>query len=65
MFLTGYVALLVLAALPLVRTFLSGRRTGPPVVWLHRLYRDLSYVAAAVLAIICFEAALTISLQNY
>jgi uncharacterized membrane protein (UPF0182 family) len=65
MFLTGYVALVLLAALPLIRTFLRGWRAGPPVVWLHRLYRDLSYLAVAVLAIICFETALTISLQNY
>jgi hypothetical protein len=65
MFLTGYVALILLAALPLVRTFLRGGRAGPPVVWLHRLYRDLAYPAAAVLTIICFETALTISLQNY
>ena len=35
------------------------------MVFLHRLYRDLAYIAAAVLAIICFETALTISLQNY
>ena len=35
------------------------------MVFLHRLYRDLAYIAAAVLAIICFETALNISLQNY
>jgi len=65
MFLTAYVALILLAAFPLVRTLLIGGRASLSVVWLHRLYRDLSYVAAVVLVIICFETALTISLQNY
>ena len=64
MFLFGYVLLILLAALPLGRTFLN-ERGGSPVVFLHRLYRDLAYIAAAVLGIICFETALTISLQNY
>ena len=50
---------------PLARTLLmwEGRRAS--VALLHRLYRDLAYIAAAVLAIICFETALTISLQIY
>ena len=50
---------------PLARTLLmwGGRRAS--VALLHRLYRDLAYIAAAVLAIICFETALTISLQIY
>ena len=65
MFLTAYVALVLLAALPLARTFLTGRGGRASVVFLHRLYRDLAYIAAAVLAIICFETALNISLQNY
>ena len=65
MFLFGYVLLVLLAALPLGRTFLKERGSGSPVVFLHRLYRDLAYIAAAVLAIICFEATLNISLQNY
>ena len=50
---------------PLGRTFLKERSSGSPVVFLHRLYRDLAYIAAAILAIICFEATLNISLQNY
>ena len=45
--------------------FLEAEDGGSPVVFLHRLYRDLAYIAAAVLGIICFETALTISLQNY
>jgi uncharacterized protein len=65
MFLTGYIILILMAGLPLART-LAGRRGGdPPTVFLHRLYRDFAYVAVAVLAVICFEMALTISLQNY
>ena len=65
MFLTAYVALILFAAFPLARTLLmwEGRRAS--VALLHRLYRDLAYIAAAVLAIICFETALTISLQIY
>jgi len=65
MFLTVYVALVLFAAFPLARTLLmwGGRRAS--VALLHRLYRDLAYIAAAVLAIICFETALTISLQIY
>ena len=64
MFLFGYVLLVLLAALPLGRTVLT-QRGGSPVAFLHRLYRDLAYIAAAVLGIIFFETVLTISLQNY
>jgi hypothetical protein len=65
MFQFGYLLLILVAALPLGRTFLSERSGGSPVVFLRRLYRDLAYIAAAVLGIILFETALTISLQNY
>jgi uncharacterized membrane protein (UPF0182 family) len=65
MFNFGYLLLILLAVLPLGRTFLNQKAGGSPVVFAHRLYRDLSYVAAAVLGIVCFEAAMTISLQNY
>ena len=65
MFLTTYVALVLVAALPLARTLLTGKAGRSGVMFLHRLYRDFAYIAAAVLAIICFERALTISLQNY
>jgi hypothetical protein len=64
MFLFGYVLLVLLAALTLSRTILT-QRGGSPLVLAHRLYRDLAYIAAAVFGIICFETALTISLQNY
>jgi hypothetical protein len=65
MFLIAYVALVLLAALPLARTLLTRRGGRSGVIFLHRLYRDLAYIAAAVVAIIGFEMALTISLQNY
>jgi hypothetical protein len=65
MFLTAYIVLILSAVFPLARTFLTGRGGHPPVVFLRRLYRDLAYLAAAVLAIFCFEMALNISLQNY
>ena len=65
MFLFGYVLLVLLAALPLGRTFLKERGSASPVVFLHRLYRDLAYIAAAVLGIISFETVLSIALQNY
>src|SRR6516164_1573934 len=65
MFLTAYVALVLFALLPLARTLLGGRGGRSGVIFLHRLYRDLAYIAAAVVAIIGFEMALTISLQNY
>ena len=51
MFLFGYVVLILLAAVPLGRTFLTGRGSGSPTVFLHRLYRDLAYIAVAVLGL--------------
>ena len=65
MFLTAYAALILLATLSLIRTLSRGRNGDPYPVFLRRLYRDLSYLAGAVLAIICFETALRISLQDY
>jgi len=62
MFLTGYVALILLAALPLIRTLSWGSDGDPYPVFLHRLYRDLVYLVSAILAIICFETALRVSL---
>ena len=64
MFQFGYFLVILLAALPLGRTFLR-QRGGSSVVLLRRLYRDLAYIAAAIIGIICFETALKISLQNY
>ena len=65
MFLFGYVFVVLLAALPLGRTFLNEGSGSSRVEFLHRLYRDLAYIAVAILGIIGFETALTISLENY
>jgi uncharacterized membrane protein (UPF0182 family) len=65
MFQFGYLLIVLLAALPLGRTFLNQQAGGSRVFFVHRLYRDLAYIAAAVLGIICLEAVLTISLQDY
>src|SRR5271165_4233699 len=65
MFQSGYILLVLLAAAPLIRTLLKGRDGGASLAFLHRIYRDFAYIAAAVVAIICFETALNISLQNY
>jgi uncharacterized membrane protein (UPF0182 family) len=65
MFHSGYILLVLLAALPLIRTLLKGTDGDAPLIFLHRIYRDFAYIAAAVLGIICFETALNISLQNY
>jgi uncharacterized membrane protein (UPF0182 family) len=64
MFLISYALLIFLAALPLIRTFRRDRRDESRIVLLHRLYRDFGYIAAAILAIICFEVVLAISLQD-
>jgi hypothetical protein len=52
----------LVAAVPLTRTLLHGIDSRPPVALLHRLYRDLSYIAIAGVCIVCFETVLTISL---
>ncbi|MGY3484727.1 uncharacterized membrane protein (UPF0182 family) [Bradyrhizobium sp. USDA 4011] len=61
----GYLLLVLLAALPLGRTLLSRQAGGSPAMFVHRLYRDLAFIAAAVLGLICLESVLTISLQDY
>jgi uncharacterized membrane protein (UPF0182 family) len=65
MFLTAYITLILFAGLPLARTLFGGRGSRSGVIYLHRLYRDVTYIAVAVVAIICFETALRVSLQNY
>ena len=65
MFMASYVLLVLLAAVPLIRTLLKGKGGAAPLIFLHRIYRDFAYIAVAVLGIIGFETALNISLQNY
>src|SRR6516162_11551989 len=65
MFMASYVLLVLLAALPLIRTLLKGKGGAAPLIFLHRIYRDFAYIAVAALGIIGLETALNISLQNY
>jgi uncharacterized membrane protein (UPF0182 family) len=65
MFLVSYVILVLVASIPLAKT-LSRRQTGiPSLAYAHRIYRDLAYITVAVLAVIAFETALTVSLNYY
>ena len=64
MFEVAYLFALALSALPLGNTLLQ-RRSGNHIAFTHRLYRDAAYILAAVLAIICLEVGLSISLENY
>ena len=64
MFEVAYLFVLALAALPLAYTLLQ-QGGGNHVAFVHRLYRDAAYILAAVLGIVCLEAALGISLENY
>jgi uncharacterized membrane protein (UPF0182 family) len=64
MFEFTYLFVLILASLPLVFTVLR-RGSSNHIAFVHRLYRDAAYILATVLGIICLEAALSISLENY
>jgi uncharacterized protein len=64
MFEFTYLFMLILASLPLVFTVLR-RGSSNHIAFVHRLYRDAAYILATVLGIICLEAALSISLENY
>ena len=63
MFAIAYLSLVVLAALPLAGSLL--RRSAGEAISVHRLYRHAAYIVIAILAVICFDAALRISLENY
>jgi uncharacterized membrane protein (UPF0182 family) len=65
MFALGYLILILAAATPLVRTLVENRGAPASVPFLHRVYRDLAYIAAAVIAILLLEVVFTVSLQNY
>ena len=64
MFEIAYLLIVALAALPLARSLLLGA-SGDHIAFVHRLYRDAAYMAIAILAVFCLEAALRISLENY
>ncbi len=63
MFEIAYLSLVVLGALPLAGSLL--RRSAGEAISVHRLYRQAGYIAIAILAVICFDAALQIALENY
>jgi hypothetical protein len=65
MFALAYLVLVLVAALPLAATLLRHRGDPPSLALAHRIYRDLAYIAAAILAIIALETTFTIALQNY
>ncbi|MFZ2081402.1 MAG: UPF0182 family protein [Xanthobacteraceae bacterium] len=64
MFEIAYFLIVALAALPLAWSLLLGA-SGDHIAFVHRLYRDAAYMAIAILAVFCLEAALRISLENY
>ncbi len=66
MFVLGYLILVFVAAVPLAMTVLQRRGDPPSLALMHRIYRDVAYVAVAILAIIVFrETIFRISLENY
>ncbi len=64
MFEIAYLLIVALAALPLAQSLLLGA-SGDHIAFVRRLYRDAAYMAIAILAVFCLEAALRISLENY
>jgi len=56
MFEIAYLSVAVLAALPLAGSLL--RRGAGEAISVHRLYRHAAYIAVAILAVICLDAAL-------
>ncbi len=64
MFLISYLLLVLLAGVPLARTFFVERGVHPPVVFVHRLYRDVAKIVIVLVSVIGFEIALTVSLQD-
>jgi uncharacterized membrane protein (UPF0182 family) len=65
MFLVCYVILVLVALIPLAKTLSRRQPWGASLSYVHRIYRDLAYVAAAVLAVIAFETAMRVSLNYY
>jgi hypothetical protein len=65
MFALSYLIVIFIAALPLMQTILRERGNPPSVAFIHRVYRDLAYIAFAIVAILMLEAIFRIALQNY
>src|ERR1700690_1126188 len=65
MFALSYLVVVFIAAVPLMLTFLQERGNPPSLAFIHRVYRDLAYVAVAVVAILVLEGVFRIALQNF
>ena len=65
MFGLGYLIVLLVASIPLATTVLKHRGDPPSRALAHRVYRDLAYIALAVLAIVAFETILHLALEGY
>ena len=65
MFVFGYLILLLVAAAPLAMTLWRNRGAAPSLAFVRRAYRDMAYIAAAIVAIIALETAFRISLEAY
>jgi uncharacterized membrane protein (UPF0182 family) len=65
MFGLGYLILVLVASIPLVTTLLRHRGDPPSAALARRIYRDVAYIALAVLAILVFETAMGIALEGY
>ena len=64
MFGLGYLILLLVASIPLATTLLRHRGDPPSAALVRRVYRDLAYIALAVLAILIFETILHLALER-
>ena len=65
MFWLAYLIVLLVASIPLATTVLRHRGDPPSAALAHRVYRDLAYIALAVVAIVAFETTLRIALERY
>ena len=65
MFALTYLIVVCIATIPLMQTILRQRGNPPSIAFIHRVYRDLAYIAIALVAILGLEAILRIALQNY
>ncbi len=60
-----YLILLLVASIPLAMTVLRHRGDPPSAALARRVWRDLAYIALAVLAIVALETGLRIALERY
>src|SRR5580765_3696611 len=61
MFALSYLICVLIAALPLAMTVLQNRGNPPSVAFIHRIYRDLAYIAIVVVGIIAIETIFAIA----